>query len=136
MLSIVGILLITLGLGGTAISVMESGSMDMIDFISIGYNLLPSVLFFTSLAALALGWAPGLGKIVYVYLSYSFLLSYFAGVLDFPEWFLKTVPQSWLAKMPIEDFDINIFSIITIISILLIIIGYWGYSKRDMGEGA
>lgn len=134
--SIVGILLITLGLGGTAVSVMESGSMDIIDFIFIGYNLLPSALFFTGLAALALGWAPELGKIVYIYLSYSFLLSYFAGVLNFPEWFLKTVPQSWLSKMPVEDFNISAFIVMTMVSILLMIIGYWGYSKRDMSEGA
>ena len=134
--SIVGILLATLGLGGTAVSVMESGTMDVMAFVATGYSLLPSVLFFIGLAALALGWMPGLGKIVYVYLSYSFLLSYFSGILDFPEWFLKTVPQSWLAKMPMEDFDIRIFIIITVISILLMIIGYYGYIKRDMVEGA
>src|SRR5699024_11929679 len=59
--------------GATAITTMEdSAEMEIGDFIAAGYNFLPSVLFFVGLAALALGWAPKLGKVVYVYLIYSF----------------------------------------------------------------
>lgn len=130
--SIIGILLTVVGLGGTAISVMEKSPMNMLDFLAIGYNFLPSVLFFTSLAALALGWMPKLGKVVYVYLTYSMFLNYFEGILDLPEWFLKTAPQSWLAKMPMEDFNICTFAIITMVSIILIMIGYFGYKRRDL----
>lgn len=134
--AIIGVLLAAGGLGGTAISVMKDGSMDIFDFFTIGYNLLPSVLFFIGLAALALGWISKLGKMIYVYLVYSFLLNYFEGILDLPEWFTKTAPQAWLPKMPMEDFNIKIFIIITVISILLMIIGYYGYNRRDMVEGA
>src|SRR5699024_7637252 len=50
---IAGILLAAGSLGGTAISVMgDSTTMDIVDFLTAGYNFLPSVLFFTSLAAL------------------------------------------------------------------------------------
>src|SRR5699024_2533784 len=56
---LVGILLAAGGLGGTAINAMgDSGAMHLIDFLAAGYNFLPSVLFFTGLAALALGWVP------------------------------------------------------------------------------
>lgn len=133
--SIVGILLAAGGLGGVAISVMEESSMSLFDFLAIGYNFLPSVLFFTSLAALSLGWIPRLGKVIYVYLTYSLLLNYFEGILDLPQWFLNTAPQSWLAKMPMEDFDAFTFLIITVISIFLIMMGYFGYQRRDMIEG-
>ena len=133
---LIGILLAGGGLGGTAISVMKDSSMDLLDFIAISYNFLPTVLFFTGLAALVLGWIPTLGKVVYVYLAYSFFLAYFQGILDLPEWFLKTAPYGWLPQMPIESFDLKIFMIIIGLSSLLIIIGYLGYNIRDMVEGA
>ncbi|WP_080873514.1 ABC transporter permease [Oceanobacillus timonensis] len=134
---LIGTLLAAGGLGGTAKLVMgDSASMDFVDFLAAGYNFLPSVLFFTGLAALALGWAPKLGKIVYAYLGYSFILNYFDGILDLPEGFLKTAVQSWIPQMPMDQFDGPIFIVITVISIALMIIGYLGYRKRDMIEGA
>ncbi len=133
---LVGILLAAGGLGGTAVVAMEgSSSMDVADFLVAGYNFLPSVLFFTGLAALALGWAPKLGKAVYVYLAYSFVLNYFGGILDLPEWFFKTAIQSWIPQMPMEDFDAIAFLVITVISIVLMVIGFLGYRRRDMMEG-
>ncbi|OZU89608.1 tetronasin resistance protein [Virgibacillus indicus] len=132
-----GILLAASSLGGTAISVMgDSATMDIVDFLTAGYNFLPSVLFFTGLAALALGWVPKLGKLVYFYLGYSFALNYFGGILDLPEWFSKTAIQSWIPQMPMDNFDAPIFITMTVISIALMVIGYLGYSRRDMVEGA
>lgn len=134
---VIGTLLAAGGLGGTAISVMgDSAAMDMGDFLASGYNLLPSVLFFTGLAALALGWAPKLGKIVFVYLGYSFIVNEFGSILDLPDWLLKTAVQSYIPRMPVENFDFPVFIIITMISIVLMIIGYFGYRTRDMVEGA
>ncbi|GAB2572993.1 ABC transporter permease [Gracilibacillus alcaliphilus] len=134
---LIGILLAAGGLGGTAISVLgDSATIDMGDFFAAGYNFLPSVLFFTGLATLALGWAPKLGKIVYAYLGYSFILNYFGGILDLPDWFSKTAVQSWIPQMPMDSFDAPIFITLTGISIVLLIIGYFGYKRRDMVEGA
>ncbi|KWX73520.1 ABC transporter permease [Paenibacillus jilunlii] len=134
---VVGVLLASGGLGGTAISAMGDGSsMNMGDFIAAGYNFLPSVLFFTGLAALALGWAPKLGKAIYAYLGYSFALNYFGGILDLPEWFSKTAIQSWVPRMPIDKFDGATFITMTVISMALMVFGYIGYRKRDMVEGA
>lgn len=134
---VVGILLASIGLGGTAISAMgDSSTMDIGDFIAAGYNFLPSVLFFTGLAALALGWVPKLGKVIYAYLGYSFAINYFGGILDLPEWFSKTAVQSWIPRMPVDKFDGATFITMTVISIALMVCGYVGYLKRDMVEGA
>ncbi len=38
--------------------------------------------------------------------------------------------------MPMEEFDAPIFITITVISISLMVIGYLGYNRRDMNEGA
>lgn len=134
---LLGVLLASGSLGGTAISVMgDSGEMDIVDFLAAGFNLFPSVLFFIGLAALALGWAPKLGKIVYIYLTFSFLLNYFSGLIDLPEWFLNIAIQSWMPQMPMDNFEASVFLTVTMISIALIVIGFFGYSRRDMNEGA
>lgn len=134
--AILGILCGVIGLGGSAISVMSTSSMSLLDFMAVGFNFLPSILFFIALTSLALGFIPKLGKVVYVYLGYSFVLNYFAGILHLPDWFSKTAIMSWIPRMPVASFDPIIFISITIISIVLIYIGYIGYKNRDMQEGA
>lgn len=135
--ALVGVLLAALGLGGAAVTAMgDKSTMNIVDFLAASYNFLPTVLFFIGLAALALGLAPKLGKLVYIYLVYSFFLNYFDGLLDLPEWFLKTAIQNWIPPMPMEGFKISIFIIITGISFIMIIIGYFGYRRRDLNEGA
>ncbi|SFJ89475.1 ABC-2 type transport system permease protein [Halobacillus dabanensis] len=132
-----GILLAAGSLGGTAIATMgDKSTMGVMDFLAAGFNFSPAVLFFTGMAALALGWAPKLGKVVYIYLAYSFLINYFGGIIDLPEWFSKTAIQSWIPRLPLEDFDTVIFVMITVISISLMVIGFLGYKRRDLIEGA
>jgi ABC-2 type transport system permease protein len=133
----IGIFLASGSLGATAISATgDKLEMNMVDFLAAGYNFLPSVLFFIGLAALALGWAPKFGKTIYAYLGYSFALNYFGKMLDLPEWFSKTAVQSWIPQMPIEQFNGVTFITITFISGILIVLGYIGYIRRDMVEGA
>src|SRR5699024_1406135 len=134
---LVGILLAAGGLGGTAINAMGgSEARDLIDFLVAGYNFLPSVLFFTGLAALALGWVPTPGRVGHIHLISSFMLSSFGGISHLPEGCSNLAIQSWIPQMPMEDFDAPVFMTITVISIVLMVIGYLGYSRRDMNEGA
>lgn len=134
---VVGIILSAVGLGGTALAVMDgSSSMTMAEFLTAGFNFLPSVLFFIGLAAFILGWAPKLGKVVYGYLGFSFMINYFGGMIDLPDWFSKTAIKSWIPQMPMEEFDLLIFVTITVISIALMVLGSIGYLGRDMQEGA
>lgn len=130
-----GILLTAGGLGGAALAVMGDSTLSMSDFLAAGFNFLPAVLFFAGLAAVALGWLPGAGKVIYAYLAYSLLLNYFDGILDLPDWFLKTAIQSWLPQLPVADFEWVPFVVITLISIGLFLLGYVGYRQRDLSEG-
>lgn len=133
---VIGILLAAGSLGTTAIYSMTNSSMNLTDFLASGYNLFPAVLFYTGLASLALGWAPRLGKVVYIYLGYSFILSYFGDIVDLPEWFLNTAAENWLAHMPMDNFKPVVFCTITAVSIILMLLGFLGYNRRDMIEGA
>ena len=134
---ILGILVSAGGLGVTAMAVMENSQiMGMGDFLAAGFNFLPSVLFFIGLAAVVLGWLPKLGKVIYLYLAYAFMINYFDGILDLPQWFLNTAVQSWIPRMPMEGFEPLTFAVITLISITLMGAGYLGYLRRDYEERA
>lgn len=134
---LVGIFLASGSLGVAGLDVMdESTALEFSDFIIAGFNQLPLVLFFIGLAALVLGFIPKLGKFIYIYLAYSFFIVYFEGLVDFPEWFVKTSIQGWFPQMPIEEFNSTVFLVITIISIFMIILGYIGYNRRDLIENA
>ncbi|MEG0685721.1 MAG: tetronasin resistance protein [Erysipelotrichales bacterium] len=131
--SIIGAIAILLsagGLGLTAISVMKDSDMNLIDFI----KAYPSILFFIALASLFLGWLPRHAKVVYIYLGYSFVLNYFGDLVNIPNWLMNTAVHSWIPHIPVKEFNLIIFLCITIISILMIVIGYLGYKKRDMIE--
>ncbi len=130
----VGTALAALGLGGAALGVMEASTMTLASFFASAFNLLPSVFFFIGLGALCLGFFPRLAKALYIYLTYSFLLNYYGDVLDLPKWLINTSPQSWLAKVPLEAFKLNSFILVSLISMLMMLIGYYGYKKRDMLE--
>lgn len=129
---IIGIFLTVFSLGVTALTVMtHHENIDLADFLIAGYNLLPVVLFFTSMTALVLGWIPKIGKLIYLYLGYAFAINYFGEVLEFPTWFSKTSALNWLPPMPKESFEFSTFFIVGIISLVLMFIGYLGYIKRD-----
>ena len=134
---VLGILFAAGSLGIIAITVMKRReNLEIQNFLAAGYNFLPAVLFFIGLAALTLGWAPRLRKVVYIYLVYSFMLTYFEGVLDLPNWFLKTAIQRWIPQMPVDAYDAFPFFIITVVSLVLIVVGYLGYRRRDLLEEA
>lgn len=133
---IIGILLSSIGLGGVAISLMEGSSMGIMDFILAGYNYLSVIIFFIGLSSFLLGFIPEIGKIAYIYLGYSFIMNYFKDLLDLPDILLNTSIHNWIPKMPMEDFDLKVFLIISIMGIVLAILGDIGYKKRDLKEGA
>ena len=134
---VVGILFSATGLAGSAIIALKgNSSLHFLDFLVAGLNFFPAVLFFISLAALALGWFAKLGKVVYVYLGYTIAINYFGGILNLPDWFSKTAIMSWSPRMPMETFEPIVFISITIISIVFIFLGYIGYKNRDLLEGS
>lgn len=135
--SAAGVLVSSLCLGATAVTVMENtAAMPLKEFLAAGFNFLPVVLFFAGLAAFCLGFVPNFSKVVYVYLGYSFAISYFGGILNLPEWFSNTSALKWLPQLPTADFDFARFGMVTVISCVLLLLGFIGYKRRDLQESA
>ncbi|MDH6366933.1 MULTISPECIES: tetronasin resistance protein [Breznakia] len=123
------------GLGGMAIASMSKSTMTFIDFIGAGFNYFAVFLFFIGLGGLCIGYAPKLGKLLYLYLGYSFMVSYFLNLLDLPEWVNQTSALNWMNRVPMESFNVSAFLIVGAIGIVMMILGAIGYHRRDLHEG-
>ncbi|HLQ40464.1 MAG TPA: tetronasin resistance protein [Tetragenococcus sp.] len=122
-------------LGATAIFVTDGkAGLSFSDFLTAGINYFPALLFFIGMSTCFLGWLPKLGKLVYAYLSYTFVLSYFGNILDFPDWFNKTSILSWIPAMPTDQFELRVFLLLTLFGLLLCLLGLLGYRHRDFIE--
>ncbi|UUX35455.1 tetronasin resistance protein [Fundicoccus culcitae] len=136
LVAVLGFLFTVGGLAGAALSVMQSQQMSFSDFLLIGFNLFPTILFFIGFAALVVGWIPRFGSLLYIYLAYAFFLNYFQNLVEFPTWLLNTSPQNWLPMIPLESFQLNIFATILVVSLVMMLVGGIGYGYRDRLEGA
>ncbi len=134
--SLIGTLLATGGLGLTAIwSIHKNFDLSLMDFIASGFNMFPFSILLIGISSILIGWLPRINKLTYLYLIYAAMLSYFKDLLDLPDWLSNTSALNWFATMPVKDFDITPWLTILVIGIVFIIIGYFGYQRRDLKIG-
>lgn len=131
---VVGIVMLTLAVLG----VWSAGSAVMDDPISLGTMFkaamvyLPAMWVMVGVAILFVGFLPQVTGLSWLYLTYSFIVVYLGGLLQFPEWMSKLSPFGHIPKIPIEDMDYLKVSILTIVAIVIMVVGFVGYNRRDL----
>ena len=60
--SFIGIIITSIGLGGTALYVMDNSSMTFSDFLAAGINYFSAILFFIGLSSIVVGYIPSFRK--------------------------------------------------------------------------
>lgn len=123
--------LAAVGLWGSAASVMG----DPYDFGTIyGAAIVyyPAILVMIGVSALFIGFAPGLTGLIWLYVFYSFIVLYFGGLFDFPDWIGKLSPFGYIPELPVEE--MNVVPVITLaaVAVVIVIAGIIGYNKRDI----
>ena len=120
-----------IGLWSASLGFEDSLSLSVILQSALVY--LPAIWVMTGLAVLLIGYFPKWTFVTWLYLSYSFVVVYFGGLFQFPEWLAKLSPFGNVPKTPIEE--LNLIQLITliVIAISLIILGFNGYKNRDIG---
>jgi ABC-2 type transport system permease protein len=120
-----------IGLWLAAESVMEEGfAFGTLYGAALAYY--PAVLIFIGLAAFLVGWAPRLTGFIWIYLIYTFFISYLGGLFQLPEWLGKLSPFGYIPGLPVEDMDWMPVLVLTILAIILMLFGLAGYRKRDI----
>lgn len=122
----------------TAIGLWSASVAVMDDPIALGtiYNAsivyLPAIWVIIGVALLFLGIRPKLTGLSWLYLGYSFFVVYLGSLLDFPEWMEDLSPFGHIPELPVEDMNWVPISVLTVIAIVLIGLGFIGYNHRDI----
>lgn len=120
-----------IGLWSAADAVMEDGfSFETIYGASLVY--LPAMLVMIGVAVFLIGNFPKLSGFSWLYLVYSFFVLYLGGLFKIPEWVGKLSPFGYIPQLPIGTMEWTPIIILMIIAILLIVLGFIGYRRRDI----
>ena len=122
----------------TVVGLWSAGSAAMEEPISFSTTFsaamvyLPAMWMMIGIAVLLIGFLPQGTSLIWLYLGYSFLVVYLGGLLDFPEWLANLSPYGNVPQLPVEEMNYLSLLIVTAIAIVLTIIGFMGYNKRDI----
>ncbi|MGM0875687.1 MAG: ABC transporter permease [Bacillota bacterium] len=120
-----------IGLWSAATSVMN----DAIPFTMMfeaAMVYLPAIWMMIGLAVLLVGLFPEFTSLTWLYLGYSFLVVYLGGLLQFPEWMRKLSPFGQIPQLPVEEMNFLKVFTLTCLAVVLMVIGFIGYRKRDI----
>jgi len=101
-------------------------------FINGWFGYLSPVLIMLGISCFLIGWLPKFISLNYGYLILAFFIQYFGKLLKLPSWFAKVTPFGFIDKVPVKNFDLGTFWWQIFIALILMLIGYLGYRKRDL----
>jgi ABC-2 type transport system permease protein len=93
---------------------------------------IPAIWVMIGIAVLLIGIFPKAISFVWGYLTLSFILNYFDGILQIPEALKKLTPFAHIPQIPVDEMTLAPLIVLTFISAMLIFFGYKTYSKRDI----
>ncbi|MCC5895674.1 MAG: hypothetical protein JJU16_09460 [Alkalibacterium sp.] len=120
----------SLAFGGAAVAM--GYDVSLVEIIVAGFAYIPAMYVMIGVAALLIGWLPKLTSLVWLYLGFAFMILYFGGLFDFPEIINGLSPFYHVPQMPIDDWNWIVTLALTGISLVLSVVGYLGYSRRDI----
>lgn len=133
MASFVMLSLAGLGLGTVADAMMEEG-FDVVMAFQAALAYLPAVWVMIGLTVLLIGWLPKFTGFIWLYLTFSFFVIYLGSLFQLPEWVEKGTPFGYVSAIPLEGFDWLQAALLTGVAAVLIVAGFIGYNKRDIGN--
>lgn len=119
------------GLWSTAIVVMDN-PIALSKVFKIGMLCLPAIWVIVGIAVVIIGWLPKMTGVLWFYLVYSFFTVYLGSLLQLPKWMMDISIFNHIPSDLVETADFAKIIIMLILTIIMIIIGYIGYKKRDI----
>lgn len=92
----------------------------------------PAVWVITGVAMALYGLLPRLASVSWGVLVVSLLLGLLGEILQFPQWSLDLSPFTHVPLIPLEDFVLTPFLVLTVVAALLITSGLVGFRRRDI----
>ncbi len=130
--SVITQVLMALTFWGVGSAVMETApklKTFMIGFLAF----LPAMWVFLGLATLLVGLLPKRTSLAYLYLAFSFIVVYMGALMNLPDWAKKLSPFGLTPQYPVDELNALPLLALTGLAILLTLLGYLGYNKRNIG---
>lgn len=93
---------------------------------------IPAIWFMLDVAMLLIAFLPRFTPFVWAYLGYAFLIIYLGSAMNLPEWMTKLSPFGYIPRLPMDEFNVTSFIVLTAIAVVMFVLGFVGYRKRDM----
>lgn len=92
----------------------------------------PAVWVITGVTMALYGLLPRLASVSWGVLVVSLLLGLLGEILQFPQWSLDLSPFTHVPLIPLEDFVLTPFLVLTAVAAVLVASGLVGFRKRDV----
>ncbi|QEA31612.1 ABC transporter permease [Secundilactobacillus malefermentans] len=134
--AISGILLWFVGIGSlivTGNSVLDSANQLSYDLLWSSFAaFIPALLIMIGITAVIVGFIPRFGSAMWLYIVYAVVAMYLGNLVDMPNWAKQFTPFAWVPKVPLKDFNGVTFSWMLIVAAILLVVGLYGYRRRDL----
>jgi ABC-2 type transport system permease protein len=119
------------GLWAAGNEVVDGGlSFEMIFGAALSYY--PAMFVMICLAVCLIGFLPKLTSFIWLYVFYSFIVLYLGGLFQFPNWIGNISPFGHVPQTPIEEFSSMPLLLLSIVGIMLAIVGFITFNRRDI----
>jgi len=92
---------------------------------------LPAAWLLIGITVVLLGWLPKIAGLANLVIAFMFFISFFGAMLSLPQFILNLSPLTHIPSLPIDDFSVTSFIVMTVLATILMIVGFIGYNKRD-----
>lgn len=123
--------MIALGLWSVSEVMMDEPLLFSTTFAT-AYVYMPAILVVIGLVVVLLGIVPKFTGFIWIYVVYCFVVVYLGDLLEFPKWMNSLSVFEYIPKIPVDNVSFIEMIVITMIAIIITVIGFIGYNKRDI----
>lgn len=98
----------------------------------IGY--LPALYVTLGISIVIIGWLPRFQTVIWALPVYGLISLYFGNLLNLPNWAENLTPYGWINQVPVKAVDWSQVWILLGVAVILFVIGFVGYKRRDLKE--
>jgi len=95
----------------------------------------PALFIMLGIAMVLIGYLPRFTSLAWAYLGFAFVIIYFGGLMQLPEWLNKLSPYGYIPQLPNDEFTTMVavtMGVMVVLSAAMCVLGFIGYRRRDM----
>jgi len=114
---------------------LANQSLELGNTLSSALVYMPALMVVIGLAVLLVGLWPRSAGFIWLYVVFTFSVVYLSKLLHFPEWLNGLSPFHHIPQLPHDEINWWMLSGLSLLAVLLSLIGFVGYNKRDIQSG-